>query len=64
MAIGSDVKREEVERLVRELMMEGEKGKKMKKRAMEWKELAAQSVGPYGYSSITLEVLVEDVLSK
>ncbi|XP_048139949.1 7-deoxyloganetin glucosyltransferase-like [Rhodamnia argentea] len=62
--IGSDVKREEVGKLVRELMTEGEKGKKMKKRAMEWKELAAQAVGPHGSSSISLDMLINDILSK
>ncbi|KAL7206020.1 hypothetical protein ACSBR2_018855 [Camellia fascicularis] len=37
--IDSDVKREEVEKLVREVM-EGEKGKEMKTNAMEWKKKA------------------------
>lgn len=40
--IDSDVKRDEVERLVRELI-EGEKGKEMKKQAMEWKKMAQKA---------------------
>ncbi|XP_068303254.1 7-deoxyloganetin glucosyltransferase-like [Pyrus communis] len=61
MEIGNDVKRDEVEKLVRELM-DGEKGKKMKNRAMEWKKLAEEATGPYGSSSKNLENLVNQVL--
>ncbi|KAJ8762435.1 hypothetical protein K2173_007874 [Erythroxylum novogranatense] len=39
MEINSDVKRDEIENLVRELM-EGVKGKEMKKKVAEWKKLA------------------------
>ncbi|XP_048433545.1 7-deoxyloganetin glucosyltransferase-like [Pyrus x bretschneideri] len=59
--IDSDVKRDEVEKLIRELM-EGEKGKKMKIMAMEWKKLAEESTGPHGSSSKNLENLVNQVL--
>ncbi|KAH7834574.1 hypothetical protein Vadar_017478 [Vaccinium darrowii] len=57
MEIDNDVKREEIEKLVLELMG-GDKGKKMKKKAMEWKELAEKAAGPNGSSSLNLEKLV------
>ncbi|XP_030954128.1 7-deoxyloganetin glucosyltransferase-like [Quercus lobata] len=59
--IDFDVKREEVEKMVRELL-EGDKGKKMKKKAMEWKKLAEEATGPLGSSSINLKNLVSEVL--
>ncbi|CAH2068925.1 unnamed protein product [Thlaspi arvense] len=61
MEIDKDVKRKEVEKLVRELM-EGEQGKKMKKRAMEWKKLAKEATSPYGSSTFSLDKLVNKVL--
>ncbi|OWM77192.1 hypothetical protein CDL15_Pgr028829 [Punica granatum] len=61
--IESDVKRDEVERLVKELM-EGEKGKHMKKRAMEWKRLAYEATSQHGSSSMNLEKLVRHIISK
>ncbi|ONI17968.1 hypothetical protein PRUPE_3G188700 [Prunus persica] len=61
MEIGNDVKRDEVEMLVRELM-EGEKGKKMKKKAKEWKKLAENATDPHGSSPINLDNLVDQVL--
>ncbi|XP_021833301.1 7-deoxyloganetin glucosyltransferase-like [Prunus avium] len=63
MEIDKNVKREEVEKLVRELM-EGEKGKKMKNKAMEWKKLAEEATGPHGSSSTNLDNLVNQVLLK
>ncbi|KAG5520356.1 hypothetical protein RHGRI_033059 [Rhododendron griersonianum] len=54
--IDSDVKREEVEKLVRELMG-GEKGKKMKRKATEWKELAEKATGSDGSSTLSLNNL-------
>ncbi|KAL7206025.1 hypothetical protein ACSBR2_018860 [Camellia fascicularis] len=59
--IDSDVKREEVEKLVRELM-EGEKGKEMKRNAMEWKKKAEEAVGAGGSSSLNLDNLFSQVL--
>ncbi|KAM4073222.1 hypothetical protein ACB094_10G001900 [Castanea mollissima] len=59
--IDFDVKREEVEKIVRELL-EGDKGKKMKKKAMEWKKLAEEATSPLGSSSINLKNLVSEVL--
>ncbi|CAN6574021.1 unnamed protein product [Malus baccata var. baccata] len=61
MEISNDVKRDEVEKLVRELM-DGEKGKKMKKRVVEWKELAEEATSPHGSSSKNLDNLVNQVL--
>ncbi|XP_030453659.1 7-deoxyloganetin glucosyltransferase-like [Syzygium oleosum] len=58
-----DVKRDEVERLVRELM-EGEVGKKMRSKAMEWKKMAEEAVGEKGSSSMNLDKLLDEVLSK
>uniref|UniRef100_A0A2C9U160 Anthocyanidin 3-O-glucosyltransferase n=1 Tax=Manihot esculenta TaxID=3983 RepID=A0A2C9U160_MANES len=50
MEINSDVKRDEVERLVIELM-EGEKGKEMKKAALEWKKMAEEATASLEGSS-------------
>lgn len=63
MEIENDVKRDEVEKLVRELM-EGEKGKRMRSKAMEWKKLVEQATGPNGSSSVNLDRLVNQVLLK
>ncbi|XP_015880718.2 7-deoxyloganetin glucosyltransferase [Ziziphus jujuba] len=56
------LKREEVEKLVKELM-EGEKGKKMRKNVMEWKRLAHEATEPNGSSSIDLDNLVSHLIS-
>ncbi|KAL0015324.1 hypothetical protein SO802_002393 [Lithocarpus litseifolius] len=56
MEIDNDVKREKVEKIVRELM-ETEKGKKMKKNAMEWKKIAEEATCPLGSSSINFNNL-------
>ncbi|KAJ4716869.1 Glycosyltransferase [Melia azedarach] len=56
--IDGDVKREKVERLVRELM-EGEKGKEMRSRSMEWKKKAEASTRPGGPSYNNFEELVK-----
>ncbi|KAL6964267.1 7-deoxyloganetin glucosyltransferase [Sarracenia purpurea var. burkii] len=61
--IDNDVKREEVEKLVRELM-EGEKGKEMKRKAVGWKKAAEEAAGPGGSSYINLEKLIGEVLLK
>ncbi|XP_048434273.1 7-deoxyloganetin glucosyltransferase-like [Pyrus x bretschneideri] len=61
MEISNDVKRDEVEKLVRELM-DGEKGKKMKNRVVEWKEHAEEATSPHGSSSKNLDNLVNQVL--
>ena len=61
MEIDNDINRENVKTLVRELM-EGEKGKKMKKGAMEWKKLAVEATTPNGTSSMNLDKLINEVL--
>ncbi|CAN6251567.1 unnamed protein product [Urochloa humidicola] len=56
-----DVGREEVEKLVRDVMG-GEKGVELKRRAAEWKEWAAAAVSqPGGSSWVNLERLVKEV---
>ncbi|XP_041026785.1 7-deoxyloganetin glucosyltransferase-like [Juglans microcarpa x Juglans regia] len=61
MEIDRNVKRDEVERLVRELM-DGEKGKEMRKHAMEWKKMAEEAVGSEGTSNLNLDKVVNEVL--
>ncbi|XP_022870692.1 7-deoxyloganetin glucosyltransferase-like [Olea europaea var. sylvestris] len=62
MEIDSDVKRDEVEILVKELMI-GEKGKEMKKRALEWMKLAKDSAkNSEGSSHKNLEKVIHQVL--
>ncbi|KAH0734190.1 hypothetical protein KY285_009897 [Solanum tuberosum] len=62
MEIDNNVKRDEVESLVRELMV-GEKGKEMKKKAMEWKKLAEISAQKStGSSYVNIDKVVNDVL--
>ncbi|KAK3421588.1 hypothetical protein EUGRSUZ_G02216 [Eucalyptus grandis] len=55
------VKREEVEKLVRDLM-EGDKGKQMKERITEWKKLAQEATEPNGSSSINFDKLLNEFL--
>ncbi|XP_075518827.1 7-deoxyloganetin glucosyltransferase-like [Primulina tabacum] len=57
--IDNNVKREEVKSLVLELMM-GEKGKKMKRRAAEWKKLALESAKSSSYDN--LDKVINQVL--
>jgi hypothetical protein len=61
MEINNGAKREEVGKVVRELM-EGDTGKKMKKKSMEWKKLAEEATDPQGSSSINLNNLENEVL--
>ncbi|KAK7301194.1 hypothetical protein RJT34_12055 [Clitoria ternatea] len=57
-----DVKRDRIESLVNELM-DGEKGKEMKKKALQWKKLAMDAAsGPHGSSFLNWENMVRDVL--
>ncbi|KAI3837142.1 hypothetical protein MKX03_022191 [Papaver bracteatum] len=60
--IDSNVERDEVERLVRELM-EVEKGKKMKKRALNWKKKAEEATSPGGSSYVTIDKIVSEILA-
>ncbi|KAL1225797.1 UDP-glycosyltransferase 85A7 [Cardamine amara subsp. amara] len=60
--IGGFVKREEVENVVRELM-DGEKGKKMRERAEEWRRLAEEATKhKHGSSVVNFEALINKVL--
>lgn len=61
MEINSEVKREEVEAQVRELMR-GEKGKQMRKKAEEWKEEAEKAARQGGSSHMNMDKLVNQVL--
>ncbi|XP_049386832.1 7-deoxyloganetin glucosyltransferase-like [Solanum stenotomum] len=62
MEIDNNVKRDEVESLVRELMV-GEKGKDMKKKAMEWKKLAEEAAAKTtGSSYVNIDKLINQIL--
>ena len=50
-----------MEDIVRELL-EANEGKKMKKKAVEWKKLVDKAASPLGSSSINLKILVSAVL--
>ncbi|CAH8253202.1 unnamed protein product [Arabidopsis lyrata] len=60
--IGGDVKREEVEAVVRELM-DGEKGNKMREKAGEWRRLAKEATEhKHGSSKLNFEMVVNKIL--
>ncbi|MCL7039749.1 hypothetical protein MKW94_012753 [Papaver nudicaule] len=59
--IDNNVKRNEVEELVRKLM-EGEEGKVMKNKAMEWKRKSEEAVAPGGSSSANLNKMIDEIL--
>lgn len=59
--IEGDVNRGKVEKMVR-LMMEGEEGKEMRKKALEWKEKAQLAAKPGGSSYNNLEKLINETL--
>ncbi|XP_008219313.1 PREDICTED: 7-deoxyloganetin glucosyltransferase-like [Prunus mume] len=61
MEIKSDVKRNYIEGLVRKLM-EGEEGKDMRKKALEWKKLAKEATSPNGSSFVPLDKMINQVL--
>ncbi|XP_022967657.1 7-deoxyloganetin glucosyltransferase-like [Cucurbita maxima] len=61
MEIDSNVKRNEVEELVRELM-DGEKGKKMKENVMNLKIKAQEAYKPGGSSYKNLDGLINEIL--
>ncbi|XP_039164809.1 7-deoxyloganetin glucosyltransferase-like [Eucalyptus grandis] len=61
MEIDGDVKRDKVEKQVRELM-EGETGKEMKRKAMEWQEMAREATRPSGSSCLNLDEVMDKVL--
>ncbi|XP_052141857.1 7-deoxyloganetin glucosyltransferase-like [Oryza glaberrima] len=61
MEVGGGVRREAVEATIREAMG-GEKGKEMRRRAAEWKELGARATQPGGRSLVNLDNLIKEVL--
>ncbi|RZC53875.1 hypothetical protein C5167_012737 [Papaver somniferum] len=61
MEIDNNVKRDEVEELVKELM-EGDKGKEMKSKAMVWKRKGMEAVAPGGSSYVNLNKIVDEIL--
>ncbi|KAF5199663.1 Udp-glycosyltransferase 85a8, partial [Thalictrum thalictroides] len=61
MEMDKDVQRDKVEELVREVM-EGDKGKKMKEKAIEWKKSAHESTKPGGPSYVNLDKVIKEVL--
>ncbi|XP_027354863.1 7-deoxyloganetin glucosyltransferase-like [Abrus precatorius] len=63
MEIDANVKREEVENLVKGLML-GEKGKKMRQKSMELKKKAEENTKPGGFSYMNFDRMIKDVLHK
>ncbi|KAG6414919.1 hypothetical protein SASPL_122296 [Salvia splendens] len=61
MEIENDVKRDEVELLVRE-MMDGDKGMEMRKNVVEWKRNAEESIAADGSSFLDSKRLIEELL--
>lgn len=61
MEIDSNVKREDVEKLVRELM-EGERGMAMQEKAKEWKRKAEEACEIQGSSYLNFDKLLKEVL--
>ncbi|XP_022154377.1 7-deoxyloganetin glucosyltransferase-like [Momordica charantia] len=61
--IENDVKRNDVEKLVRELM-EGKKGEAMRESAKEWRKKAMEACMPGGSSPKNLDRVIAEVLSK
>ncbi|KAG8657438.1 7-deoxyloganetin glucosyltransferase-like [Manihot esculenta] len=59
--LSSNFQRDEVEKLVEELLS-GQKGKMMKEKAMEWKKLSEEATSPNGSSFLSLNNLVNEVL--
>ncbi|KAJ9183393.1 hypothetical protein P3X46_007255 [Hevea brasiliensis] len=58
--LSSNFQRDEVEKLVEELMS-GQKGKNMKEKAMEWKKISEEAASPNGSSSFNLNNMVNEV---
>ncbi|XP_024031802.1 7-deoxyloganetin glucosyltransferase [Morus notabilis] len=59
---GGDVKRDQVEKVVRELM-DGEKGEEMRRKAVEWKRKAEEATAPGGSSWLNFDKMVKEVLT-
>ncbi|KAJ0974934.1 hypothetical protein J5N97_016899 [Dioscorea zingiberensis] len=63
MEIDNDVKRDKVAALIKQLM-DGEKGKEMKEKALEWKECAIRATKEGGSSFLNLEKVIKEVLQR
>jgi UDP:flavonoid glycosyltransferase YjiC (YdhE family) len=63
MEIDTNVKRDEVEKLINELMV-GDKGKKMRQKAMELKKKAEKNTSPGGCSYNNLDKVIKEALLK
>jgi hypothetical protein len=61
MEIGDDVRRAEVEGMIREVM-EGEKGREMRRRVAELRDSAVASAGRNGRSMRNVDRLINEVL--
>ncbi|CAH1419238.1 unnamed protein product [Lactuca virosa] len=61
MEISKNLNRDEVEKLVRELM-EGGEGKRMRKKALEWKKMAESATGFNGSSYLDTEKLANEIV--
>ncbi|KAK8672953.1 hypothetical protein V6N13_111310 [Hibiscus sabdariffa] len=61
MEINPDVKREDVESLVRE-MMEGGDGKRLRQKALEWKKKAEATINNGGSSVINFNRMIKEIL--
>jgi UDP:flavonoid glycosyltransferase YjiC (YdhE family) len=61
--IDTNAKREEVKKVINELMV-GEKGKKMKQKVMELKKKGEENTSPGGYSYMNLDKVIKEVLLK
>ncbi|GFP86765.1 7-deoxyloganetin glucosyltransferase [Phtheirospermum japonicum] len=61
--IEGEVRREKVSELVK-VLMEGEKGKEMRKKALEWKNKAQLAAKESGSSYLNLELLINEILLK
>ncbi|KAI3512950.1 hypothetical protein L1887_20273 [Cichorium endivia] len=61
MEISGNVKKEEIAKLVKELM-EGEEGKRMRKKALEWKKVAEKATGSNGSSYLDTEKLANEII--
>ncbi|KAF8780658.1 hypothetical protein HU200_001261 [Digitaria exilis] len=61
MEIGGEVRRDELAAIIREAM-DGDEGKEMRRRAMEWKEKAVKATMPGGPAEANLNRVIDEVL--
>ncbi|GMN33836.1 hypothetical protein TIFTF001_004367 [Ficus carica] len=61
MEVNHDVKRDEVAALVKE-MMEGNKGMKMREKALEWKKKAGEATDVVGSSYNQFDKLIKEAI--